>query len=115
MEITKMDILLDNEVVKAFNTVGMTVEEMLNKYIGGKIFFDNLDASWRGIEARRNVVKFLLDFVSRAFPRAPIIASGRFGMYLHNAHDRELRYSLRTRLQSSGRGKGQWRNSSDNG
>lgn len=58
-----------------------TVNECLEKYIGGEIFFDELD------KAVKYDCSMLLELVQKAkekYPKAKTIASGEIGLCLHN-------------------------------
>lgn len=59
------------------------VNECLEKYIGGEIFFDELDAK---VKFNREILKEFIDKVRKEFEGKNVytIASGEFGLCLHN-------------------------------
>lgn len=58
-----------------------TVNECLEKYIGGEIFFDELD---KAVKFDKELLSELLFKTREAYPEAKIIASGEIGLCLHN-------------------------------
>lgn len=58
-----------------------TVNELLEKYIGGEIFFDELD---KAVKFDKGQLEELLDRASKAFPGVKTIVSGEIGLCLHN-------------------------------
>lgn len=63
------------------NKMFKTVNELLEKYVGGQIFFTELDKAVKFNEA---ILKSLISKVVENFPYAQIIASGEIGMSMHN-------------------------------
>ena len=58
-----------------------TVNKLLEQYIGGDIFFTELD---NAVKFDQNVLAKLIDQVSEKFPKAKTIASGEIGLSMHN-------------------------------
>lgn len=58
-----------------------TVNELLEKYIGGQIFFTELD---KAVKFDQEVLKELSAAVAEKFPNAWTIASGEIALSMHN-------------------------------
>lgn len=62
-------------------SVYSTVNRCLEKYVGGEIFFDELD---NALKFDRDMLVELLQKTKLAHPHSKIIASGEIGLCLHN-------------------------------
>jgi hypothetical protein len=77
------------------------VQELLERHVGGIPFFDHLDATWRsprgwpvveellaraGLRPHPNITRPF----EKTWPEATAVATGRFGMFLHNAFGLKL-------------------------
>ena len=58
-----------------------TVNECLEKYIGGEIFFDELD---KAVKYDKKMLEELITRVKLKYPGRKLIASGEIGLCLHN-------------------------------
>lgn len=67
--------------------VEKVVEDLLAKHTGGIPFFDSMDETWRITRKGWCIVADLADHALNEYPDHRIVASGRFGMFLHNAFD----------------------------
>ena len=63
------------------NEMFETVNNLLEKYIGGQIFFTELDKS---VKFNKEILTELVQRVERTFPLANTIASGEIGLAMHN-------------------------------
>lgn len=63
------------------NNLFETVNVLLEKYIGGEIFFDELD---KAVKFDKERLEELLIKARTEYPNAKIIASGEIGLCLHN-------------------------------
>ena len=63
------------------NQMFETVNELLEKYIGGQIFFTELDKS---VKFNKEILTELVAKVQKDFPLAHTIASGEIGLAMHN-------------------------------
>ena len=62
-------------------TLFETVNKLLEKYIGGQIFFTELD---KAVKFNEEILRKLLDVVKKRFPDTLTIASGEIGLAMHN-------------------------------
>jgi hypothetical protein len=77
--------------------LSQVVQELLDRYVGGIPFFDDLDATWRSPRGWPVVQELLTRALvlpasgsgfkpfEKTFPGATPVSTGRFGMFLHNA------------------------------
>ena len=63
------------------NEMFETVNKLLEEYIGGQIFFTELD---KAVKFNKEILTELVEKVQRAFPLAHTIASGEIGLAMHN-------------------------------
>lgn len=63
------------------NEVFETVNEYLEKYIGGEIFFDELD---NALKFNKDMLTELINNTRKVYPSHKIIASGEIALCLHN-------------------------------
>jgi hypothetical protein len=60
-----------------------TVNECLERYIGGTAFFDELD---KAVKYDEEMLRQLIMLAKVEYPKAKLIASGEIGLCLHNFH-----------------------------
>lgn len=58
-----------------------TVNKLLEQYIGGQIFFTELD---KAVKFNREILLQLVGEVSKTYPNVSTIASGEIGLSMHN-------------------------------
>lgn len=63
------------------NQMFETVNKLLEQYIGGQIFFTELD---KAVKFNKEILNELIDAVNKINPLAHTIASGEIGLAMHN-------------------------------
>lgn len=63
------------------HTMFATVDKLLEQYIGGQIFFTELD---KAVKFNKDILEELVSQAKTAFPKARLIASGEIGLSMHN-------------------------------
>ena len=63
------------------HTMFATVDKLLEQYIGGQIFFTELD---KAVKFNIDILEELIYQAKAIFPKAKLIASGEIGLSMHN-------------------------------
>lgn len=63
------------------HTMFATVDKLLEQYIGGQIFFTELD---KAVKFNIDILEELIYQAKTIFPKAKLIASGEIGLSMHN-------------------------------
>lgn len=58
-----------------------TVDKLLEQYIGGQIFFTELD---KAVKFNKDILEELVYMAKSRYPNAKLIASGEIGLSMHN-------------------------------